>query len=250
MGKRAVITGASSGLGAEYARQLAMTADDIVLVGRDREALNAVAVDVRGRGARASVLVADLTVPRQLAKVERLLGDEASPVDILVNNAGFGLPLDFARVPIDDEVRHLRLHVEATMRLTHAALGVMRSRGGRIVNVASISAFIPRSTYGAAKAWVVSFSRWANAHYDAVSVTAVCPGYTHTNFHERLGLAPGREGVPGWMWLNAEDVVATSLRDATRGRSVSIPSARYRLIAVLARFAPDALLARLGARGR
>ena len=101
------------------------------------------------------------------------------------------------------------------MRLTHAALGPMLARGhGRIINVASVAAFVPRSTYGAVKAWVVSFSRWANGAYSSrgVTVTAVCPGFTHTNFHERLGLPPGQEGVVPFLWLNAEDVVREGLR--------------------------------------
>ena len=139
------------------------------------------------------------------------------------------------------------------MRLTHAALGGMLARGhGRIVNVASVAAFIPRSTYGACKGWLVSFSRWANGRYAprGVTVTAVCPGYTHTNFHERLGLAPGEEGVSDLMWLDARDVVAESLRDAARGKAVSIPSRRYKVLAALARFAPPSLAARIGERGR
>lgn len=250
MGKTALITGASSGLGAEYARQLAESADVIVLVARDKKALEAVADEVRARGARAEIVVADLTHPRQRARVEERLRSHDRPIDVLVNNAGLGLPLNFARVSIEDEAAHLQLHVETPMRLMHAVLPVMQRRGGRIINVASISAFIPRSTYGAVKAWVVSFSRWANAFYDGVSVTAVCPGYTHTNFHERLGLPPGQEGVPSWMWLDAPTVVRESLRDASRGKAVSIPSARYKAIAFVARFAPDTLPTRLGSRGR
>jgi len=129
----------------------------------------------------------------------------------------------------------------------------MLARGhGRIVNVASVAAFIPRSTYGACKGWLVSFSRWANGRYGprGVTVTAVCPGYTHTNFHERLGLPPGQEGVPDGMWLDARDVVAESLRDAARGAAVSIPSLRYKALVALARFAPPSVAARIGERGR
>src|SRR5690606_9483465 len=137
------------------------------------------------------------------------------------NNAGFGLPLAFERNDIDAETRHLRLHNEVPMRLMHAALQGMLQRGeGHILNIASVAAFIPRSTYSAVKQWLVGFSRWANARYRkrGVTVTAVCPGYTHTNFHERLGLPPGEEGIPGWMWLDAPQVIAESLRDAERGK--------------------------------
>ncbi len=254
MAKTALITGASSGLGAEYARQLAARGADLVLVARDTQALDRLAVGLRSTyGVEVEVVVADLLKPRQRARVEARVADETRPIEILVNNAGFGLPLAFERNDVEDEARHLQLHVEVPMRLTHAALGPMLARGhGRIVNVASVAAFIPRSTYGACKGWLVSFSRWANGRYGprGVTVTAVCPGYTHTNFHERLGLAPGQEGVPDAMWLDARDVVADSLRDVARGRAVSIPSRRYQALVALARFAPSSLVARIGERGR
>ncbi|MGX1701477.1 SDR family NAD(P)-dependent oxidoreductase [Microbacterium sp. NPDC055357] len=250
----ALITGASSGLGAEYARQLAARGADLVLVARDRDALEALAAEQRRvNGVGVEVLVADLLEPRQREKVEARLLDATRPVHLLVNNAGYGLPLAFERNDIDDEARHLELHVEVPMRLMHAALGPMLARGsGRIINIASVAAFIPRSTYGAVKGWVVSFSRWANGVYAprGVTVTAVCPGFTHTNFHERAGLPPGQEGVPGWMWLDARQVVAASLRDAARGKAVSVPSLKYKLLVALTRFVPAPLAARAGSTGR
>lgn len=250
----ALITGASSGLGAEYARQLAAKGADLVLVARDRDALEELASELRStHGVEVEVLAADLLDADERAEVERRVAHDERPVEVLVNNAGFGLPLAFERNDIDDEVRHLRLHVEVPMRLAHAALGAMLARGhGRIVNVASIAAYIPRSTYGACKGWLISFSRWANLRYRplGVTVTAVCPGYTHTNFHERMGLPPGEEGIPGVLWLDARDVVAQSLRDAARGSAVSVPSLRYKALAALARLAPPAVAARVGERGR
>lgn len=250
----ALITGASSGLGAEYARQLAAKGADLVLVARDRDALEELASELRStHGVEVEVLAADLLDADERAEVERRVAHDERPVEVLVNNAGFGLPLAFERNDIDDEVRHLRLHVEVPMRLAHAALGAMLARGhGRIVNVASIAAYIPRSTYGACKGWLISFSHWANLRYRplGVTVTAVCPGYTHTNFHERMGLPPGEEGIPGVLWLDARDVVAQSLRDAARGSAVSVPSLRYKALAALARLAPPAVAARVGERGR
>ena len=139
------------------------------------------------------------------------------------------------------------------MRLRHAALPVMLSRGGgRIITVASVAGFVPRGTYGAAKGWLISFSRWANVAYRrrGVTVTAVCPGFVHTNFHERLGLPPGQEGVLPGLWLEAETVVREGLRDAARGRAVSIPSRRYRLLVAASRLLPDAVVVRVAARGR
>lgn len=252
--KTALITGASSGLGAEFARQLAARGADLVLVARDEAALERCADMLRvAHGVAVEVLPADLTDPVARDVVASRLADPDRPIGVLVNNAGFGLDLDFAANDLADEERHLELHVRATMHLSHAALGAMLARGsGRIVNVASVAAFLPRGTYGAVKAWIVSFSRWANAVYGprGVTVTAVCPGFTHTNFHERLGLPPGSEGIPSVLWLDAPLVVREGLRDAARGRAVSIPSFRYRLLIALARLAPAPVAARLARTGR
>lgn len=249
----ALITGASAGLGVEFARQLARRRADLVLVARSADALESVAAELRSEyGIAVEIIVADLSVAADVDRVADRLRDASDPVDLLINNAGFGLPLQFADNDIDDEVRHLRLHVEASMRLMHAALGSMRGRGGRIINVASVAGFISRSTYSACKSWLIGFSRWANAEYaaDRVSVTAVCPGFTHTTFHERMGLAPGHEGVPAFMWLDARDVVREGLRDAARGKAVSIPSLRYKAIVALASLLPSSVTSGVARRGR
>lgn len=251
--RSALITGASAGLGAEFARQLAADGADLVLVARSNARLEALAAELRAaHGVRVEVLVADLARTRDVERVAKRLRSEKRPISLLINNAGFGLPLHFADNDIDDEVRHLRVHVEASMRLMHAALSVMRGRGGRIINVASVAGFISRSTYSACKSWLIGFSRWANAEYaqDRVSVTAVCPGFTHTSFHERMGLAPGDEGVPDLMWLDARDVVREALRDAARGKAVSIPSLRYKAIVALTKVLPASLTAGVARRGR
>ena len=249
----ALITGASAGLGAEFARQLARRRADLILVARTEVALETLGAELRGEyGVAVEILPADLADEAGVEKVAARLRDTSDPVDLLVNNAGFGLPLQFADNDIDDEVRHLRVHVEASMRLMHAALQSMRGRGGRIINVASVAGFISRSTYSACKSWLIGFSRWANAEYarDGVSVTALCPGFTHTSFHERMGLPLGQEGVPGVMWLNARDVVRQGLRDAARGRAVSIPSLRYKAIVALTRVLPASLTSGVARRGR
>lgn len=249
----ALITGASAGLGVEFARELARRQADLVLVARSEDALEAVAAELRSEyGVAVEVLSADLSEDDGVQRVADRIGDADDPVDLLVNNAGFGLPLRFADNDIDDEVRHLRVHVEASMRLMHAALRSMRGRGGRIINVASVAGFISRSTYSACKSWLIGFSRWANAEYarDRVSVTAVCPGFTHTTFHERMGLPPGQEGVPSFMWLDARAVVREGLRDAARGKAVSIPSLRYKAIVAIANLLPSSLTSGVARRGR
>lgn len=249
----ALITGASAGLGAEFSRQLAACGADLILVARGVDALEALAAELRSMyGVSVDVIAADLSVEADVEIVAARLRDARNPIDLLVNNAGFGLPLQFADNDIDAEVRHLRVHVEASMRLMHAALQTMRGRGGRIINVASVAGFISRSTYSACKSWLIGFSRWANAEYarDNVTVTAVCPGFTHTTFHERMGLARGEEGIPAIAWLDAEDVVREGLRDAARGKAVSIPSLRYKAVVALAGILPRSLTAGVARRGR
>ena len=249
----ALVTGASAGLGAEFARQLAGRGADLVIVARSADALHALAAELRAEhGVLVDVLPADLADDADVRRVADRLADPQRPIDLLVNNAGFGLPLQFADNPIEDEVRHLRVHVEASMRLMHAALGTMRGRGGRIVNVASVAGFLSRSTYSACKSWLIGFSRWANGEYgrDGVSVTAVCPGFVHTTFHSRMGLEAGKEGVPGPLWLDAPDVVAEALPAAARGRAVVIPSWRYKIVVAVSRLLPRSLTASVARRGR
>jgi short-subunit dehydrogenase len=240
----ALITGASAGLGMEFSRQLAEQGHDLVLVARDGQRLEAVANELENNySITAEVLAADLTDDAGVAAVVGRLSDTERPVGVLVNNAGTGLLRNFEENDILEEKRHLKLHAETAMELTHAALQGMLARGsGRIINVASIAAFLPRGTYSAAKAWLLSFSRWANLAYAerGVKVTAVCPGLTHTEFHERMGM--DKSVAPSWTWLEADRVVREGLADNLRGKAVSIPSKRYKALAVAARVLPGRLV--------
>ncbi|MDQ4492236.1 SDR family oxidoreductase [Sinomonas sp. ASV486] len=240
----ALITGASSGLGAEFARQLAAEGHDLVIVARHKDRLDAMARELTYRhGVDVEVLAADLTDALGLGTAVTRAKDPSRPVGILVNNAGHGLLHDFHNTPLPDEVSHLRLHVEAALSLCHAVLPGMLARGeGRIINVASVAAFLPRGTYSAAKAWLVSFSRWANVHYrrSGVKVTALCPGFTRTEFHERMGMETRR--YPGWTWLAADRVVRDGLRENLAGRSVSVPSAVYKAVVLASKVLPDRFL--------
>lgn len=244
-GTTALITGASAGLGAEFARQLAAQGTNLVLVARNRARLEEAAAGLERRyGITAEVLPADLTDDAGVEAVVARLADPERPVGILVNNAGIGLLHNFEDNRISEEKKHLKLHGETAMVLTHAALkGMLERRSGRIINVASIAAFLPRGTYSAAKAWLVSFSRWANLAYrrQGIKVTAVCPGFTHTEFHDRMGM--DKSVAPSWAWLHADRVVREGLADNERGRPVSIPSKRYKLVAAVARVAPAKLVA-------
>lgn len=241
----ALITGATAGIGAEFTRQLADQGHNLVLVARDTARLQARAEELAERyGVSAEVLAADLTDDAGVAAVIARLTDPARPVEILVNNAGIGLLRSFAENDIAEETRHLKLHVETAMQLTHAALqGMLGRHSGRIINVASVAAFLPRGSYSAAKSWLVSFCRWANLAYakQGVTVTAVCPGFTHTEFHDRMGM--DKTVTPSWMWLRADRVVREGLADNARGKAVSIPSKRYKVLTAAARVLPDRLVA-------
>jgi short-subunit dehydrogenase len=250
--RTALITGATAGIGAEFARQLAKRGFDLVLVARNRERLESSAEALRNDfGVYVEVLAADLSVRSELAAVEARVSDRERAVDWVVNNAGYGLPGDFAGNPIEVEQAHLDVLVTAPMRLAHAALGAMLPRrSGVILNVASVAAYTPRGTYGAAKSWVLSFSRWANIAYRrrGVTVTAVAPGFVHTEFHDRMRVS--KDGIPSVLWLDPAYVVAKSLRAADRGRAVTVPSLRYKLIVALARIVPPRVAAAGALAGR
>ena len=252
MTRIALITGATAGLGAEFARQLAAHGCALVLVARDRDRLQAKAAELTAEfGVPAEALVADLVTDGGLAAVQARLTDTDHPVDVLVNNAGFGLVTTFHESPIEDEQRHLDLLVGAPMRLSHAALQQMVQRGsGTIINVASVAGYTPRGSYGAAKAWVLSFSRWANIYYrgSGVTVTAVAPGFVHTEFHQRMNART--DNVPRSLWLTADRVVADALRAAERGKAVTVPSFRYKVIVWLIGWLPKRLVAAGALRGR
>jgi short-subunit dehydrogenase len=237
-----LITGATAGIGHEYAVQLAARGDDLVLVARDAARLEEVAEELRrAHQVEVEVLVADLTDRDQLATVETRLADRARPVDLLVNNAGFGLKQRFLDNSADDETAMLEVLVTAVLRLSHAALGPMAERGhGGIINVSSVAAFLPRGTYSAAKAWVNSFSEWAHLEYRSrgVTVMALCPGFTKTEFHERMQVKRG----DGFMWLDVDFLVRKSLEDFDKGRAFSIPGAQYKTIIALTRAIPNRVL--------
>ncbi|NJQ07373.1 SDR family NAD(P)-dependent oxidoreductase [Streptomyces lonarensis] len=246
----ALITGATAGLGAAFARRLALDGHNLVLVARDTERLERQAAELHDRhGVEVAVLTADLAEEDGLVAVEERLGDTRHPVDLLVNNAGFALKGGYLEVPVADELRMLRVHCEAVLRLTSAAAEPMRRRRrGGVVNVASVAAFVPRGTYGATKAWVVQFTQGA-AHDLAgsgVRLMALCPGFVRTEFHQRAGI--GTSSIPGWMWLDADRVVDAGLRDLARGRSLSVPDPRYKVLLGASKLVPRSALGGVSSR--
>ncbi len=246
----ALITGATAGIGHEYAVQLAARGHDLVLVARDVARLDLVADELRrAHQVEVEVLPADLTDRADLARVEARLADHDRPVDLLVNNAGFGLKKRFLDNTADEETAMLEVLVTAVLRLTHAALGAMAERGhGGIINVSSVAAFLPRGSYSAAKAWVNSFSEWAHMEYGprGVTVMSLCPGFTKTEFHERMQVTRG----DGFMWLDVEFLVRKSLEDFDKGRAYSIPGAQYKTIIALTKAIPNRVLRLTQSMGR
>jgi len=242
----ALVTGATSGIGAAFARRLAEDGYDLVLVARDAERLGASAAELTGRyGTTVATLPVDLATDEGCVAVERRLADASKPIDLLVNNAGISLNRSFVRSSVEDESRLLRLNVHAVLRLTLAALGAMTGRRhGAVINVSSVAGFgvvMPGSTYSASKAWVTNFSESVgqSARPLGVRVMALCPGYTRTEFHDRAGINMSK--TPEWMWLRADDVVRDALRDLDRDRMVSVPDWKYKLVVFGLRHAPGRL---------
>lgn len=240
----ALITGSTAGIGAAFARRLAADGHNLVLVARDTERLREQAEELHDRhGIEAEVLAADLSREDGIAAVEARLADRAQVVDLLVNNAGFGNKGRYLEVAMADELTMLKVHCEAVLRLTSAAADGMRERGrGGVVNVASVAAFVPRGTYGASKAWVVQFTQGAAKDLagTGVRLMALCPGFVRTEFHERAGM--GTDNIPGWMWLDADKLVAAALKDLARGKTLSVPDPRYKTLMGLVKLAPRGLL--------
>ncbi|WP_030847284.1 SDR family NAD(P)-dependent oxidoreductase [Streptomyces sp. NRRL F-4474] len=247
-----LITGASAGLGAAFARGFAAKGCDLVLVARDKDRLGAVAGALAHEyGTACEVLPADLLDPAGLAAVAERLADRARPVDILVNNAGFGLPAPFPYNPVEDEERMLDLLVKVPLRLTHAALpGLRERRRGAVVNVSSVAGLLPTGTYGAAKAWVTAFSESLRVDMEPynVRVLAVAPGFTRTEFQERAGMDVS--ALRDEVWLEPQAVVEQALRDLALRRPVSITGRRYQAYAFAARHLPRTFVARKMARKR
>ncbi|MBV7697111.1 SDR family oxidoreductase [Streptomyces sp. TRM70350] len=246
----ALITGSTAGIGAAFARRLAADGHNLVLVARDTKRLREQATELHDRhGIEAEVLAADLATDDGIEAVAARLGDRRNPVDLLINNAGFGNKGRYLDVPMADELKMLKVHCEAVLRLTSAATEAMRERGrGGVVNVASVAAFLPRGTYGASKAWVVQFTQGAARDLagTGVRMMALCPGFVRTEFHQRAGM--GTDNIPGWMWLDADKLVATALSDLGRGKTLSIPDPRYKAIMGVVKVAPRGLLGGVSSR--
>ncbi len=245
----ALVTGASSGIGAAFAKRLAAEGSDLVVVARRQDRLEALAAELTAAsGVRVETLPADLTVPLELAAVEARLRDPDRPVDLLVNNAGAGGHGAFASLPVDDVEAMVRLNLLAPVRLTSAALPGMVARGsGGIVNVSSISGEQPIpfvATYSATKAFLTSLSESLHDELrdTGVTVTAVLPGFTRSEFHDRADM--GRS-IPGPFWITSDAVAKAALAAVARGQAICVPKFGYRVLVGLSRHAPRGLVRRV-----
>lgn len=240
MDMRALVTGASAGLGAELARQLAADGLQLVLVARDRARLEALAATLP---VDCEVLPADLTDPEQLDRVAARLADRERPIDVLVSNAGGGILAELSESEAADERRLLDLLAWAPLRLAHAALPGMLERGrGGILTVASVAGLLPTGTYSAAKAHAIALSRSIAARYrvDGIRATALLPGFLDTEFHDRLGI--DNSFVPEIAFASVETVAREGLWGLRKGRPVVVSDWRYRLVRPIIPLVPDHLL--------
>ncbi|WP_445167324.1 SDR family NAD(P)-dependent oxidoreductase [Mycolicibacterium sp. Dal123E01] len=235
----ALITGPTAGLGAGYARRYARDGYNLVLVARNVARLEDLAAELRAaNGIDVEVLAADLTEAADRAHVADRL---TAGVQVLVNNAGFGTSGEFWTAEPAQLQAQLDVNVTSVMQLTRAALPPMMAAGaGTVINIASVAGLLSGrgSTYSASKAWVVSFTEGlANGLAGSgVSIHAVCPGFVHTEFHERAGI--DMASIPNIMWLNVDDVVTESLADVAKGRIISIPSLQYKVLTTVGRLVP------------
>ncbi len=241
----ALVTGASSGIGAAFARRLSADGYDVIAVARRQSRLE----ELKAQGCASEIIVADLADASDCRKVEERLA--AGGIDLLVNNAGVGVGKGFELTTIDEEDRMLALNVRALMRLTHAALPQMlAAKSGQILNVGSVAAFtgaVGFASYSASKSYVVSFSESLAIRYAhrGVTVMALCPGYVRTEMHDAAE-TPTTGLTARLMWLDADQLVDIALRDVRRGKVISTPGAVYKATVATTKLVPRRLLAVAG----
>ncbi|MDR1236865.1 MAG: SDR family NAD(P)-dependent oxidoreductase [Propionibacteriaceae bacterium] len=236
----ALITGGTSGIGAAFARALAARGTDLVLVARDSERLRRCADElIAAHQVRVETITADLADLADVEAVAARLEDAERPVDLLVNNAGFGLHSGLLDPDWSIHQEALQVMCLAVLILGGAAGRAMKARGhGKIANISSLASWIAQGHYSPVKAWVRSYSEGlaAELHNTGVSVTAVCPGWVKTEFHQRAGIRTS--AIPGFVWVDVDRMAAKALADIDAGKAISIPAKRWKVAAFLARHAP------------
>lgn len=245
----ALVTGASSGIGAEFARQLGAENLDLVLIARRADRLEALAAEIGQKaGVSCHLIARDLSrpeAPRQVFEQTELLGLQ---IDWLINNAGFGTDGYFATLPLEREMEQIQLNVTTLMSLTHLYLsGMLARKQGKIVNVGSVGAFVPTpymATYSGTKAFVLSFSEALASELagTGVSLLVLCPGATKTEFQDVAGVS-GK--LPAFSFMSAESVAQQAIAAAKRGERLFVPGWMNKAAVVSTRFTPRRILARM-----
>jgi uncharacterized protein len=253
--KLAAITGASAGIGATFARKLATRGYDLLLIARREDRLRSLASELGDAyRVKADVLAADLADAAELERTAKAIQGSAN-LSLLVNNAGFGLHGLFFESDVAGQAEMHRLHVMATMRLTHAALVNLVAKGeGGVINVASVAGFAvaPGSvSYSATKAWMINFTEGIAAELavkgSPVRVQALCPGFTLSEFHDVLRM--DRSAIPKSLWMTADFVVEQSLNGWEQGKLIEIPGWRYKLVVAGMKLLPSSLMRAMTRRG-
>ena len=230
MSKWALVTGATAGIGESFTRSLASKGFNIALVARDEARLHQRAAALREKyGVQTFVLPADLATDQGCSSVEEYLKE--FEIEVLINNAGFGINKAFTMSALDAEQDLLDVLVRTPMRLMHVVLPQMKARNsGTIINVSSIASFIAGGTYSASKSYLTVLSESLHTELRAtnIKISALCPGFTRTEFHERGRMK--MKGLPEFMWLDSDQLVARSWSDAQSGKAVSVPGWQYKLL--------------------
>jgi len=242
----ALVTGATVGIGESFTRLLAQNGYNIVLVARDLPRLQERAKTLESTfGIATTVIQADLATDAGCKTIEDFITN--NQIDVLINNAGFGINKAFTMSQLDTEQQLLDVLVRTPMRLMHVALPGMKERNkGVIINVSSVAGWIAGGTYSAAKSYLTVLSESLHTELSStnVKVSALCPGFTRTEFHQRGRMS--MKGLPAFMWLNSDKLVAKAWKDAVGGKAVSVPGWQYQLLTFVMRNAPRPMVRKIG----
>jgi len=242
----ALVTGATAGIGESFTRLLADNNYNIVLVARDLPRMQERARDLESKyGVSTHVIQADLATDVGCAVVEQYIAN--NQIDVLINNAGFGINKAFTMSALDEEEQLLDVLVRTPMRLMHVALPLMKQRNiGVVINVSSVASFIAGGTYSASKSYLTVLSESLHTELIGtnVKISALCPGFTRTEFHQRGRMS--MKGLPAFMWLNSDALVAKAWSDALKGKAVSIPGWQYQLLVFVIQLLPRSIVRKVG----
>ena len=246
MGSWALVTGATAGIGESFTRLLAENNYNIVLVARDLPRLNERAVQLQTKyKVEIHVIQADLATDAGCAVVEQYIAN--NQIEVLINNAGFGINKAFTVSALDAEQQLLDVLVRTPMRLMHVALPLMKQRDkGVVINVSSVASFIAGGTYSASKSYLTVLTESLHTELTGtnVKISALCPGFTRTEFHQRGRMS--MKGLPNFMWLASDELVAKAWRDALKGEAISIPGWQYKLLVFVIQRLPRSIVRKVG----